>query len=81
MNDINGAGCKMYREIRDTLKNSSTEYLLVKDTVAFNLNPVLSNTTGIPLTTYEDGLELCHFIEDAWVDGYDFTTFNYTVEL
>ena len=81
MNDINGAGCKKYRDIRDALKITSSEYLLVKDTVSFNLNPLLSNLTSVPLTTYEDGLELCHFLEDAWVDGYDFTTFNYTVEL
>ena len=33
------------------------------------------------MTTYEETLEFCKFLQDAWMDGYDFKTFNYTPEL
>lgn len=81
MNEIDGVGCKKYRELRDALK-ATPDYLLFKDIIGFNLNPLIQNLTSLTnLTSYEDGLEFCHFVEDAHVDGYDFVNFTYSQEL
>ena len=77
MNDVNGAGCPKYQALRSAVRNS-TEYLSFKNAMMIELNKTISDLTGISLQSYEETLELCRFLENAWYDGFtSFNTFSY----
>ncbi|CDW86221.1 histidine acid phosphatase family protein [Stylonychia lemnae] len=80
MNDYNGLGCKRYSQLRE-LSHQSEEFETIKNNLTQQYLQYLSDHTSEPIKTYDDALELCQFIYDAWIDGYDFSKFEYDDKL
>jgi hypothetical protein len=55
----------------------SEEYSNFTQEFVLEVNPVITNITGIELASYSEGLELCHFLQNAWLDGHSFHNFSY----
>jgi hypothetical protein len=74
---IDGVGCPRYAQIRDRLRESD-EYYQFKQALVIELNPIiLKATKTYDFKTYEDALEFCHFLEDAWYDGFTLRDLDY----
>lgn len=80
MNDVDGIGCQRYSMLRDQIYASS-EFTVIKDNLTATVIPLITSHTGLNLSAYEEALELCLFLNDAWTDGYDFKVFDFSLEL